>query len=133
MLDKEGKLIDPNEVLQEGQDYTDQSPNGTFSIDSGDETPGTLVQIRGFNDAGEYTGDLNGGILNNISIGDGALIVKDESDAWRKPIIDVMKSKVNINPEDEGGNIYASIVTAGGISAAKKIKGERLYGAIWHD
>jgi hypothetical protein len=40
---------------------------------------------------------------------------------------------LTIAPEDEGGNIYASIVTAGGISAAKKIKGERLYGAIWND
>lgn len=124
-LNSDGCLVDNNDV--------DHSPNGTFSISSGNLDPGILVQIRGFNDIGEFTGDLNGGTLNNVTFGDGILHIKDTSDAWRKPTIDVIHSALKVKPESQGGNIYASIVTEGGISAAKKIKGERLYGAIWND
>ena len=124
--------LDPDGCLRDNAGK-DQSPNGTFSISSGNLNPGVLVQIRGFNDDGEYEGDLNGGTLNNVTFGKGILHVKDTTDAWRKPIIDIINAKLKVKPENEGGNIYASIVTEGGISAAKKIKGERLYGAIWND
>ncbi len=124
-LDSDGCLRDENKE--------DKSPNGTFSISSGTLDPGVLVQIRGFNDLGEYTGDLNGGTLNNVTFGNGVLHVKDTTDAWRKPVIDVINAVLKVKPKNQGGNIYASIVTEGGISAAKKIKGERLYGAIWND
>ena len=124
-LDSDGCLRDANN--------NDMSPNGTFSISSGTLNPGVLVQIRGFNDLGEYTGDLNGGTLRNVTFDDGILHIKDTTDAWRKPVIDIINSTLKVKPKSEGGNIYASIVTEGGISAAKKIKGERLYGAIWND
>lgn len=124
--------LDPDGCLRDNEGK-DQSPNGTFSISSGNLNPGVLVQIRGFNNDGEYEGDLNGGTLNNVTFGKGILHVKDTTDAWRKPIIDIINAKLKVKPENEGGNIYASIVTEGGISAAKKIKGERLYGAIWND
>lgn len=124
-LDSNGCLKDSN--------GNDTSPNGTFSISSGTLNPGVLVQVRGFNNDGEYEGDLNGGTLKNVTFGEGILHVKDTTDAWRKPIIDIINAKLNVKPKNQGGNIYASIVTEGGISAAKKIKGERLYGAIWND
>ena len=105
--------------------------DGTFSI--GGNSGGTLVKIRGFNDQGEYEGKINGATISNPIFGDGIITVNDTTDAERKPQIDVMTKSITVKPLKDGGNIYASIVTKGGISAAKKIKAERVFGAIWND
>lgn len=115
-LNKLGVLI--NKDTQE-----EKILNGTFSIKNPFGDIGTLVKINGYDNEGNLVDPSVSGIIS----------INDESDAWRKPIIDKMTSGIKIAPQNENGTIYASIVTKGGIAAAKTIKGERLYGAVWND
>lgn len=122
--------IDDNGILKD-ENGNPVELNGTFSVSG--NNGGALVKIRGFNDQGEYEGKINGATISNATFGDGIITVNDTSDAERKPQIDTMTKNITIKPLKDGGNIYASIVTKGGISAAKKIKAERVFGAIWND
>ena len=120
--DNNYKLIQSGQLIDKNTNE-EKILNGTFSIKNPFGDIGTLVKIHGYDDSGNLIDPSVSGIIT----------INNESDAWRRPIIDEMTEDIVIAPETENGNLYASIVTRGGIAAAKTIKGERLYGAVWND
>ena len=117
-IDKQGRLFEHN-----NDTIIEKTIPGTFSINNPFGDIGKLVKINGYDNEGNLVDPSVSGIIT----------INDDADAWRKPIINNMGNNIVIAPETENGNLYASIVTKGGIAAAKTIKGERLYGAVWND
>ena len=136
----------------------DNRPNGTIWIDENNGTTLHAVKVKGFDDNGNFDNSTAGttssittdslyadslgsstsytpdAYITNLHLGgsglssSGDLTVTSTTQAERKPNDPNAGNEVsNIS------NLTGSIKTLGGIAAGKKIKGERIYAAVFND